>query len=92
MKNRLDKHVEAYKGQNLYDFDNDILLNWYSQRIMKLTKNAKSILELGLGYGITTKVFSKHFCRHVVLEGSPAVIKNFKKNNTNYSADILKIS
>lgn len=79
MKNDLDDHVLAYEGHNLYDFDNNILLNWYPQRILDLTKGSRSILELGLGHGFTAKIFSTHFDRHVVLEGSPAVIENFRK-------------
>ncbi len=79
MKNTLDNHVKAYEGSNQYDFDNGILLNWYPQRILKLAKGATSILELGLGHGYTTKIFSENFKRHVVLEGSAAVIENFRK-------------
>lgn len=90
MKNKLDTHAVAYKGRILYDFDNDILLNWYPKRIIELTKNSKSILELGLGHGITTEIFSKHFNNHVVLEGSPAVIKNFKRNFPKCHAQIIE--
>jgi ubiquinone/menaquinone biosynthesis C-methylase UbiE len=90
MKNVLDTHIRAYEGQLLYDFDNDIQLNWYPKRVLKLTENAKSILELGLGYGITTNIFSKHFGRHVVLDGSSAVINNFKKKYPDCSAQIIE--
>ena len=33
MSNILDSYVGAYEGNNLYDFDNSILLNWYPKRI-----------------------------------------------------------
>lgn len=79
MKNILDAHVKAYEGDLQYDFDNEILLNWYPQRILHHTKGSKSLLELGLGHGYTTNIFSEHFSRHLVLEGSPAVIENFRK-------------
>jgi 2-polyprenyl-3-methyl-5-hydroxy-6-metoxy-1,4-benzoquinol methylase len=79
MKNILDNHVAAYQGENLYDYDNEILLTWYPQRIVMNSKGASSVLELGLGHGFTTNLFSSNFERHVVLEGSPAVIKNFKE-------------
>lgn len=78
MNNILDAHVAAYQGENLYDFDNDILLNWYPQRIIKLNEGEKSILELGLGHGFSTNVFSKVYKKHVVLDGSAAVIENFR--------------
>jgi SAM-dependent methyltransferase len=77
MQNILDSHVVIYEGQNPYDYDNSIILNWYPKRVIELTKGAKSILELGLGHGFTAQIFSKHFDRHVILEGSKSVIENF---------------
>jgi len=90
MKNTLDKHVVAYEGLSLYDFDNNIMLNWYPKRVLELAQGAKSILELGIGHGITTDIFSKHFERHVVLDASPAVIQNFRKKFPNCSAQIIE--
>jgi len=81
VKNKLDAHIGAYQGENIYDFDNEILLNWYPKRIVAQSRGARSVLELGLGHGFSTKAFSETFRRHVVLEGSPAVIDNFKINN-----------
>lgn len=90
MKNILDSHVSIYEGQNPYDFDNSIILNWYPQRIVDLTKDANSILELGLGHGITSRIFSKHYKRHVVLEGSAAVIDNFRKKSPDCNPEIIE--
>ena len=90
MKNKLDAHVTAYKSGNLYDFDNEILLTWYPQRIVMNSKDAKSVLELGLGHGLTTNIFSSIFERHVVLEGSPAVIRNFKEKFPECRAKIVE--
>src|SRR5438067_117652 len=90
MTNILDIHVKAYEGETQYDFDNDIMLNWYPQRIIKLAKNSKSILELGLGHGFSTNIFSEHFSTHVVLDGSSAVIKNFKKRFPDCPAQIVE--
>lgn len=90
MKNKLDAHVAAYKGESLYDFDNKILLTWYPQRIVMNSKGATSVLELGLGHGITTKMFSNKFDRHVVLEGSPAIIQNFKEKFPECDAQIIE--
>ncbi len=75
----LDSFVRAYEGDLQYDFDNEILLNWYPKRILDFTKGSKSLLELGLGHGYTTSIFSDYFEKHIVLEGSKAVIENFKK-------------
>src|SRR3989344_4598002 len=90
MKNKLDTHIVAYKGQIVYDFDNDILLNWYPHRIIKLAENEKSVLELGLGHGFTTEIFSKYFSNHVVLEGSSAIIKNFRRNFSQCHVQIIE--
>ena len=79
MSNVLDTHVVAYQGDNLYDFDNEILLTWYPQRVLQHAESTGSLLELGLGHGFTTNSFSQHFAQHVVLEGSLAVIRNFQK-------------
>jgi len=90
MSNLLDKHVAAYRTDNLYDFDNKILLTWYPQRVLHHARSACSLLELGLGHGYTTDIFSKRFERHVVLEGSSAVIENFRNNYPNCGAKIVE--
>lgn len=90
MDNILDSHVVAYNGQNLYDFDNNIQLNWYPKRVLRLAENAKSILELGLGHGFTTAIFSSHFDKHLVLDASPAVIENFRKRFPDCNAEIVE--
>jgi len=86
----LDDHVVAYQGENLYDFDNEILLTWYPQRIIDNSQEARSVLELGLGHGYTTRIFAAHFERHVVLEGSPAVIRNFQEKFPDCRAHITE--
>lgn len=90
MSNILDSHVKAYQGNNLYDFDNEIILKWYPHRVIKSSGAANSMLELGLGHGFTTDIFSKHFQRYVVLDGSKAVIENFKQNFPSCTAEIVE--
>ncbi len=90
MSNALDAHVKAYEGNNLYDFDNAILLNWYPKRIVDLVGNAGSLLELGLGHGHSTPLFARAFARHVVLEGSGAVIANFRKHAPECHVEIVE--
>ncbi len=90
MSNALDQHVAAYRGDNLYDFDNEILLTWYPQRVMHHAGSARSLLELGLGHGYATDIFSRRFERHVVLEGSPAVIQNFRDRHPDCRAEIVE--
>jgi SAM-dependent methyltransferase len=90
MTNTLDDHVAAYQGENLYDFDNEILLTWYPKRILNNSQGASSVLELGLGHGFSTNIFSENFDRHVVLDGSPAVIANFRENFPECKAEIIE--
>ena len=90
MKNNLDEHVKAYEHQSIFDFDNEIMLNWYPRRVIQLVSNINVVLELGLGHGFSTNIFAEHFKKHLVLEGSQAVINNFKKNFSDCKADIIK--
>lgn len=90
MKNTLDNHVQAYQGLSIYDFDNTIQLKWYPQRVVQFSKGATSLLELGLGHGITTGVFEQHFKRHVVVDASPAVIENFRQRFPHSKVEIAE--
>ena len=90
MKNVLDSHLVAYKGQSIYDFDNEIMLNWYPKRIIKHSNNSESLLELGLGHGFSTNIFSKHFKKLIVLDGSKAIIKNFKNRFPSCKVEIIE--
>jgi SAM-dependent methyltransferase len=90
MTQTLDTHVAAYRGSNLYDFDNEILLNWYPQRIVIGIQGARTLLELGLGHGFATNQFSGLFERHVVLDGSAAVIENFRQKFPACKSEIVE--
>jgi len=91
MNNFLDQHLRAYEGHNIYDFDNDILLNWYPHRITEMISTEASLLELGLGHGFTTNIFSRVFKKHLVLDGSPAVIEHFRKRYPDCPARINEV-
>lgn len=90
MGNTLDSHVRAYQGDNIYDFDNEIQLRWYPERIMQCSTGAQSLLELGLGHGITATTFAPHFKRHVVIDASPAVIANFRQRYPRAKIEIVE--
>jgi SAM-dependent methyltransferase len=87
---QLDVHVAAYQGKNIYDFDNEILLTWYPKRIAQVIKDPRSVLDLGLGHGFATEIFSDGCGRHVVLEGSPAVIQNFKLKFPDNRSEVIE--
>lgn len=88
--NNLDDHVKAYQGLSIYEFDNAIQLKWYPLRIAGLCKGASSLLELGLGHGITANVFQNHFERHVVVDASPAVIENYRQRYPESKVEIIE--
>jgi SAM-dependent methyltransferase len=90
MDNTLDTHVAAYRGENLYDFDNEVLLTWYPHRVLRKLSAASSLLELGLGHGFTANIFAGRFDRHVVLEGSPAIVRNFRERFPDCGARIVE--
>lgn len=90
MTNELDNHLKAYQGENIYDFDNHILLKWYPERVRRFSPAANSLLELGLGHGITANAFGKHFKRHVVIDASPAVIANFRTAYPDSQAEVVE--
>jgi len=79
MNNKLDGHIESYGEQFDFAFDNQIMLNWYPERIMRLCTSGQSLLELGIGHGYTTNRFSRYFKRHVVIDGSTLVIEQFRQ-------------
>ena len=90
MKNKLDSHLKAYQGGFIYEFDNQIQMNWYPNRIIDFVDSNNSILELGLGHGITTNLFSQYFNRHLVIDASPAVIENFQQEFSSCKAEIIE--
>ncbi|WP_220014376.1 class I SAM-dependent methyltransferase [Bradyrhizobium sp. BR 10289] len=88
--NQLDVHVAAYQGENIYDFDNEIVLTWYPKRIARVVRAPRAVLDLGLGHGFATEIFSGGPGRHVVLEGSRAVIENFKLRYPGNKSELIE--
>lgn len=89
MSNRLDTFLPAYGEGFGYAFDNNIILNWYPERIMRLCPKSSRLLELGIGHGYTTDRFSRHFARHLVLDGSNSVIKQFAEQYPDCRAKVV---
>ncbi|MEG0860211.1 MAG: class I SAM-dependent methyltransferase [Pseudomonas sp.] len=90
MSNHLDSFIGAYSDSFGYAFDNNILLNWYPQRIMELCAKEHSLLELGIGHGYTTNRFSQFFSSHTVIDGSASVIAQFKSQYPASTAEIVE--
>lgn len=90
MSQSLDQFVGAYGQSFAYAFDNEIMLNWYPQRIIERVPAQARVLELGVGHGYTTARFSKHFARTVVVDGSAAVISRFQDEFPDCTAEVVE--
>lgn len=89
MNSHLDSFVTAYDEGFGYAFDNNIILNWYAGRIVELCPEGGRLLELGIGHGYTTNNFSRHFSRHVVIDGSKSVIERFRNQYPDCKATVI---
>lgn len=89
MKN-IDSLTSQYKPKAVTALENDLMLNWYPQRILKRIKRFGSLLELGLGHGFSAKQFEGHFKQHIIIEGSGVVIDLFKKKHNDFKGIIVK--
>jgi len=78
MMNELDQYNSAYETSFAYEFDNNIMLKWYPERVMQGAKPDQTLLELGIGHGYSSQRFSEFFASHDVIDGSPAVIERFR--------------
>ena len=87
--NELDRSSSVYNVNKLYYFDEEIILNWYAKRIIDKFPNNISVLDLGLGHGITANSFSKHFNDYTILEGSQEIINKYKDDFPGNSANII---
>jgi 2-polyprenyl-3-methyl-5-hydroxy-6-metoxy-1,4-benzoquinol methylase len=83
----LDDSVRAYQNDFPYALDNRLILNWYPHRIIRLAKG-RSMLELGLGHGYSSLIFSRHFPVYTVVEGSTALIQQFRESHPDVPVDV----
>ena len=77
MTSSLDDLTGAYGNDFPYALDNDLMLNWYPQRVAALASGT-SLLELGIGHGHSARRFVTAFPRYVVVEGSAKMIDRFR--------------
>lgn len=89
MSEKLDSFISAYRDGFSFAFDNNIMLNWYPERIMAHCPGRGKLLELGIGHGYTTNRFSGYFAQHVVIDGSESVIAQFRKQYPECTAEVI---
>lgn len=79
MTRMMKQDIRVYEKSNIYDFDNSIMMHYYPNRILQLTNQKESCLELGIGHGYATEIFSEHFRNHTVLDGDRDIICSFRE-------------
>lgn len=71
----LDRMTDAY--DEVFQLDGKLMHEWYPHRVI-CAAHGNSLLELGLGHGHSTAALANRFSRHLVVEGSPEMIKRFR--------------
>lgn len=72
-----------------YALDNGLIINEYAKRVSARLRGG-SLLELGIGHGISTEIFNRSAARHVVIEGDAEIIRRFKEKNSAPGAKIIE--
>ena len=85
---KLDQFSRAYDDDFAYALDNDLIMNWYPKRITDRA-SGKSLLELGVGHGTSSVIFEKKFDKHVIIDGSKAIIEKFSRINPGFKSEIV---
>jgi len=91
MTHSLDDHLAAYQDDFAYAFDNDIILNWYPRQLIAQTPASASVLELGIGHGLTCHRFAEYFDTYEVIDASQAVLDQFRRNYPGSKARTHKV-
>lgn len=84
----LDDVASKYLQPKGVEIENDLIMNWYPERVFKRAGRVGRLLELGLGHGYTVPFFSKMCDQHVVVEGSRKVIEHFRDQNPWYEGTL----
>lgn len=85
----LDAVTSEYRPNGATAIENDLILNWYPERIIERFGTCQSILELGIGHGYTPGIFNAVCERHVIIEGSQVVIDLFKDKSPEFSGEVV---
>lgn len=85
----LDAVTSEYRPTGATAIENDLILNWYPERIIKRFGHCDSLLELGIGHGYTPGIFNAACDRHVIIEGSQVVIDLFNEKSPDFSGEVV---
>jgi len=90
MRKDLNAVSSEYRPNAATEIENNLILNWYPQRIITRFKRAPALLELGLGHGYTAKIFARASERYVVVDGSSVVIERFQTSTPDFQGEIVE--
>lgn len=90
MKKDLNAVSSEYRPNAATEIENNLILNWYPQRMISRFGKVPSLLELGLGHGFTARIFVESCDRYVVVEGSTVVIEQFRLMNPDFRGHIVE--
>lgn len=85
----LDAVSSEYLPNAATAIENDLILNWYPERIIRRFGSVGSILELGIGHGYTPGLFNAACDRHVIIEGSQLVIDLFREKSPEFTGEVV---
>ena len=85
----LDSVADKYLEEPSVEIENDLIMNWYPDRIRRRVGHVGRLLELGLGHGYTVPHFVSMADHHYVVEGSQRVIDHFRTKNAWYGGEIV---
>lgn len=78
MELEVQQNIEAYSKDNKYGFDNNLMLYYYSKRILEIVnKNTTTLLECGIGHGYSSEVFEGCFKNHIVIDADNRLIMKY---------------
>lgn len=90
MRKDLNAVSSEYRPNAATEIENNLMLNWYPQRIIARFNHVPSLLELGLGHGFTAKIFAKACDCYWVVDGSSVVIEQFRQNSPDFLGEIIE--
>lgn len=86
----LDAVASEYKPNAATEIENNLILNWYPDRIIQRMGHVERLLELGLGHGFTAERFNAACTEHIIVDGAPSVIEQFHHTHPHFSGSIVE--
>ncbi len=88
--NKLDAFTSEYSPDSPVAIENDLLMHWYPKRVVGRFGHCGQLLELGIGHGYTASIFNEACDRHMMVEGSPVMIRRFRDSHPDFSGEIVE--